>query len=251
MGGCAHESADRQFAQMRDEIARIQADHDRFDNRLSVLEVKNAATPPPPAARTSGSNEPRVVHIDPEAPEPQTIDDPPDGGVRSVVLRGNGESRKKARATVESYPEGEGDPSLIPSSGDRAKPSALDANAKKAYDDALRLAQTHSYTAALDAFAAFLVKWPDHPYTSNANYWRGECYAAMGDQKRAIEQFEAVVARSLSGNKVPDALYKLAAIYEKSGNSEKAKEMAERLRREFPRSEAARRLGREMPTKER
>jgi len=241
VSGCAHESADRQFAQMRDEIARIQADHDRFDNRLSVLEVRSASPLPASSGSPPARAEARVVHIDPESQEPQSIDDAADGGVRSIVLRGTGESHKKARG-VESYPEGSAE-------SDPSRPTALDANARKAYDDALHLAQAHSYSAALDAFAAFLVRWPDHPYTPNANYWRGECYSALGDQKRAIEQFEAVVARSLSGNKVPDALYKLAVLYEKAGNREKAKEMSERLRREFPRSEAARHLG-SQPTKE-
>ena len=249
--GCAHESAaDRQFAQMRDDIAKIQADHDRFDNRLNVLEVKtaeNASTVPAPR-ESSGREELRVVHLDPSAPEPQTIDDTSGGAARSVVLRGNGggaerstKVRPQDRAAMHSFPEPEEANGPVRASGER--PSAIDPIAKKAYEDALRLAQGKSYAQALDAFAAFLVRWPDHPYVPNANYWRGECYFAMGDFPRAAEQFEAVVSRSLTGNKVPDALLKLGMTYDKIGNKTKASEMNERLRREFPQSDAARRLG--------
>ena len=131
VSGCAHESADRQFAQMRDEIARIQADHDRFDNRLSVLEVRSASPLPASSGSPPARAEARVVHIDPESQEPQSIDDAADGGVRSIVLRGTGESHKKARG-VESYPEGSAE-------SDPSRPTALDANARKAYDDALHL----------------------------------------------------------------------------------------------------------------
>ena len=65
------------------------------------------------------------------------------------------------------------------------------------------------YAHALDAFAAFLVKWPDHPNADNATYWRGECYFAQGEYARAAEQFEGAIARFPLGNKVPDALLKL------------------------------------------
>ena len=95
---------------------------------------------------------------------------------------------------------------------------------------------------ALEAFAAFLVKWPDHPNADNAMYWRGESYYAKGEYARAAEEFEGATLRFPLGNKVPDCLLKLGLCQRKLGNEEKAKAYFERLAREFPRSEAARRL---------
>jgi tol-pal system protein YbgF len=122
------------------------------------------------------------------------------------------------------------------------KPSAIDPDAKRAYDGALALVNAKKYTEALDAFAAFLVKWPDHPNADNAHYWRGECYFAQGEYARAAEQFEGVITRFPLGNKVPDALLKLGMCQEKLGNPQKAQQTFDRLQREFPRSEAVRRI---------
>jgi tol-pal system protein YbgF len=120
--------------------------------------------------------------------------------------------------------------------------SALDPNAKKAYDAALALVNGHDYDHALEAFAAFLVKWPDHPNADNAMYWRGECYFAKGELARAAEEFDGAIKRFPMGNKVPDCLLKLGICQQKLGNRAKAQTYFERLSRDYPRSEAARRI---------
>jgi tol-pal system protein YbgF len=125
-----------------------------------------------------------------------------------------------------------------------AQPSALDPNAKRDYEAALSLVNARQYDAALDALAAFLVKYPDHPYADNALFWRGECYYAKGDYLHAAEQFEGVFTRFPAGNKAPDALLKLGMSHQKLGNPAKAKECFDRLAHAYPQSEA----GRHIPT---
>ena len=122
------------------------------------------------------------------------------------------------------------------------RPSALDPEAKRTYDAALALVNDKKYGPALDAFAGFLMKYPDHPYAANAMYWRGECYFAQGEYLRAIEQFEGVVARFPLGGKTPDALLKLGISQQKLGNPTKAKEYFDKLGREWPRSDAVRHI---------
>jgi tol-pal system protein YbgF len=121
-------------------------------------------------------------------------------------------------------------------------PGSLDPEAKRAYDAALALVTSKQCPKALDAFAAFLVKWPDHPYADNAMFWRGECYFQAGDYTHASEQLEGVVARFPAGNKAPDALLKLGMAQQKLGNAAKAKECFDRLLQLYPQSEAARRV---------
>jgi tol-pal system protein YbgF len=87
-----------------------------------------------------------------------------------------------------------------------------------------------------------LLRYPDHPYAANATYWRGECYFAQGDYLRAAEQFDAVVTRYPLGNKSSDALLKLGLTQQKLGNPQKAKDYFDKLLREYPRSDAARRI---------
>ena len=120
--------------------------------------------------------------------------------------------------------------------------SALDPQAKPAYEAALALVNAHQYDRALDALASFLVKYPDHPYADNAMYWRGECYFAKGDYLHASEQFEGTVTRFPAGNKAPDALLKLGMSRMKLGDPGKAREYFDRLAHAYPQSEAARHI---------
>jgi tol-pal system protein YbgF len=117
----------------------------------------------------------------------------------------------------------------------------LDPEAKRAYDAALSLVNARQYGPALAALAAFLVKWPDHPYVDHAMYWRGECYFAQGDYTAALEQFDGVIARFPAGSKAPDALLKLGICHQKLGRAAQAKASFDRLLQEYPQSDAARR----------
>src|SRR6185436_15210838 len=83
---------------------------------------------------------------------------------------------------------------------------------------------------------------PDHPYVENATYWRGEGYFAQGDYAKAAAEFEAVATRPSLGVKTPDALLKLGMCQEKLGQADKARTSYDRLQREFPKSDAARRI---------
>ena len=96
--------------------------------------------------------------------------------------------------------------------------------------------------AFTNALAGFLVRYPDHPYAANALYWRGECYWALGDYSSAATQFDALVARFPASGKTPDGLLKLGLAHRKLGSAGKAKVAFDRLRKEFPTSEAAKKI---------
>lgn len=230
MAGCAHgESvADRHAREMAETIAKLQADQDRTDRRLGDLEVALAEEKSP--TRPRASNAPasptpplRVVQIG--APEEASPD--PDEASGRPEIRATGTPGRTTRGR---------DPS--PLGGPRS--SALDPEAKKTYEGALALVQRKDYDRGLDALASFLVKYPDHPFAENALYWRGEAFFAKGEYARAIEQFEAVLARFGAGSKAPDSLLKLGMCHDKLGARDRAREFWERLRSDYPRSEAAR-----------
>jgi tol-pal system protein YbgF len=177
------------------------------------------------------------------------VDDPNDSTPRPVIrVVGNGIVRRTGHGRddriEETIPDEPADGARVgPAVQEGAPPpSALDPGAKRAYDSALALVNGHDYDRALDAFAAFLVRWPDHPNANNAMYWRGEAYFAKGEIARAAEEFEGVLKRFPLGAKVPDCLLKLGICAQKLGNRAKAQSYFERLTREYPRSEAARRI---------
>lgn len=230
ISGCAHPetAADRHRAEMSDELTNLQSSQDKHMDALGGSEASapraKGAPPPSPRAVQLGEGE-------------EGSDDPNDPNARpeiKVVGTPNGRTTR-----FRSYDEG-----VAGGSGTKADPAkvpAVDPDARKAYEAALTLVGEKKYDKALEALSAFLVKWPDHPYVENATYWRGEVYFAQGQYQKAIEQFESVVSRGL-GTKTPDALLKIGMSHEKLGAPDRAKETFEKLRREHPKSEAARKI---------
>jgi len=230
---------------MRDEIDRIQTVRDR--DAVEALHPE-AADEIPFAAPTAAAAAipmapPPVVSLeqDPETDVAEALPDPEDPAPRPVIrmfgtVRGGGRNLFRA---LDSTTQASHDDDTDPPS---PRPSALDPDAKRAYDAALSLVNSRQYGKALDALAAFLLKWPDHPYANNAMYWRGECYFATANYLRASEQFEGLLLRFPAGSKVPDALLKLGLCSQKLGNPTQAKAWFDQLVHQAPNSEAARHI---------
>ncbi|MGH7437096.1 MAG: tol-pal system protein YbgF [Polyangiaceae bacterium] len=242
--GCARSAEERQLDSMREEIESLQRDRDRVNERSGLMtdhdeEAARQQESSRPGGREKGASPSDPVAVgfdgDPATDDAADTDDPaPRPSIRILGSphpsgRGawRGDDRVEQSGTVDGPSQGSG---------------ALDPAAKPAYDAALALVTAHKYPEALDALAAFLVRWPDHPYADNAMYWRGECYFAQGDYTRAAEQFDGVLTRFPAGNKAPDALLKLGMCAARTGDSARARELFARLARDYPQSAAARRI---------
>ncbi len=239
--GCSHEQppTDRKISELQTEVTRLQSERDRVAERLASLEVE-ASRGKETAPQGTGL---RVVRISPQPPDlPATeevsgesagfTDDAPETPRPVLKVSGGG---KRGRSEVQSSFSTEPLPAT-------SRPSALDPDARKAYEDALALFHGRRWSDASNSFTAFLVRWPDHPYASNAMFWRAEVFLAQGDAAHAIAEYEGAIARFPLGNKTPDALLKLAVTLEKQGDKARADAAYARLENEFPLSEATRRI---------
>lgn len=228
---CDHDTEERNLSEMSNQIDHLQVERDDADRDFLQPEAADPhASSVPPRVPAPGQPPPPEVRLD-EAPNQEmesadTTDPTPRPTIRVI-----GSSRGAQSVTDEGA-----------IGTDTGQPSALDPNAKRDYEAALSLVNGKQYDAALDALAAFLVKYPDHPYADNALFWRGECYYAKGDYLHASEQFEGVVTRFPAGNKAPDALLKLGMSRLKLGDPVKAREYFDRLAQTYPQSDAARRI---------
>lgn len=242
--GCARSAEERQLDSMRADIDRIQDERDRADHPMLAGDPESrpgtetppdsrAGAPPPAAGRPA-------VRVGGGGDDAQDDDyaDPEDTAPRPRI-RVLGTPRVGGRYVEQVEDDGAQPPNGPPTA------TVLDPQAKHAYDAAMAMVNAKQYDQGLEAFAAFLVKWPDHPYADHAMYWRGECYFAKGDFQRAREQFEGVLTRFPAGSKAPDALLKLGMTYQRLGDPVHARECFERLATEFPQTEAARRIPRE------
>jgi len=247
LGGCGRPEtvADRQFAEMREQVTKLEAETDKLDRSMGPLEAVGADDKLPmskgAAAGLPASPPGRVVQLG--GPSEADPADPNDPSARTEIKvtgvagaattrprsgKSNGRGRIDETDAADARPEA-------------ARSSALDPDAKKAYDTALAQVQARQYDKGLEGLNAFLVRWPDHPYAENAMYWRGEAYFAQGEYLRAAEQFEAVIAR-FNGSKAADALLKVGMCHDRLGSSQRAREYWDRLKREYPRSDAAKKI---------
>jgi tol-pal system protein YbgF len=240
---CARTAEERQLDEMREQIDRLQADRDR----ALQPEVADESAPPvaSPAALPGrhGPDGPDVRALGPGDDGDDGADTDDKTPRPTIRVVGSRSSRGGARAedqVVESL--GDDAPAQGGTGAAGVRSSVLDPEAKRAYDAAIALVNARQYDKALDALAAFLVKWPDHPYAENAMFWRGECYVAKGDCARASEQLEGAITRYPAGRKTADALLKLGLCSQKLGDAARAKAWFDRLSEQFPRSDAARRI---------
>lgn len=247
LAGCAHAdtAADRHFARLNDSVGKVQAEQDRAARLGALEDEEGGAAPPPPRPTAAPASRPtRTVQIGSDGDGTES-DDPNDPTARPEIrLQGPAGAASRERRSKSARAKGEAriEPSG-PDDGprsDAARPSILDPEAKQAYEHARGLVTDKKYDRALEALTAFIIRWPDHPYVENALYWRGEVHFARSEHLRAAEQFEAVVAKG--GNKTPDALLKIGMCHDRLGSADRAKEYWERLRRDYPRSDAAKKL---------
>ena len=87
---------------------------------------------------------------------------------------------------------------------------------------------------------------PDHDLADNALYWIGESWYAQAQWLQAAQAFLKVAKEYPRGNKVPDAMYKLARSYEKIGDDAGAVEVLRQLAKHYPGTPAAKKAGEDL-----
>jgi tol-pal system protein YbgF len=245
--GCGRNAEERQLDSMREEIDNVRQSRDHAAQAGSAGDTEPPLVVPPAYATAAPVGPPPAVvqlGADGRGPLDDSAEsaDPQDTTPRPTIrvfgsARGGGRGAWRGEDQIEQTQPDEGGATSTP-----VRATALDPEAKRAYDAAYSLVTARRFDEALDALASFLVKWPDHPYANNAMYWRGECYFARGEFVRASEQFDGVLKRYPAGSKAPDALLKLGMSQQKLGNAARAKESFDRLLQLFPGSEAARHI---------
>ncbi len=233
-----------QFDDFRNRLVVLQ---DKLDSERLANNRRGAATQMPELPRVIV---PRVVAPHADAPgsfatsdasrerASRTIVIGPDNVPRvtdtAVAARGKRtKSGRSARRTVAAGPRADGgDPT--PQDGVTAEERAAGAyRAAKSLLDAGRLRE------ARDQFATFSQQHPKHPLADNAMYWIGETWYAQAMWIKAAGVFHTVVRRYASGNKVPDALLKMALCYAKLGERADSQAVLGELIRRFPTTPAA------------
>ena len=76
---------------------------------------------------------------------------------------------------------------------------------------------TEAPKQAIEAFQKLIRNYPHSGYVPHAHYWSGRCYAHIGEDYRAITQYQIVKSR-YAGSKIADASQlELARVYVRQG----------------------------------
>ncbi|WP_394243657.1 tol-pal system protein YbgF [Halopseudomonas laoshanensis] len=110
---------------------------------------------------------------------------------------------------------------------------------KLIYDAAFDLVKARDFDKAIQAFTAFVRRYPRSEYAGNAQYWLGEIHLVESDLESAGRAFALVVSEYPGHRKEADALYKLAEVERRLGNQDKAAALYREVLSKHPNSSAA------------
>ncbi len=104
----------------------------------------------------------------------------------------------------------------------------------KAYEAAYNTFREKRYREAVEAFNAFIKKYPKDSLVGNAQFWLGESYYAQKDYENAILAYETLIKNYQHNEKIPGALLKQGLSFMELGDSKTAKVLFEKLIEKYP-----------------
>lgn len=98
------------------------------------------------------------------------------------------------------------------------------------------------FSEAITGFRQFLERYPDNDFSGNAQFWLGECYYSQRLLSRALTEFSLVAERYPDASKAPDALLRMAGIYDELNQPENRRRTEDLLLQLYPQSDAGKKL---------
>jgi tol-pal system protein YbgF len=237
-----------------------------LEARLALLEADarhardgNAAPLRPSESVRIGGNVELASHVSTTVDAP-AADGDDDGKRPTLRLYGNGNAGGAAgssttpRASLPPVPTVNERLPVVPLPEQRAakvlRAGSADTSdgAVEQYRTALRSLRERRYDDAVTQFAAFLADHARHELAASALYWRGEALYAKRDYGAASRELEAFIDRYPAAPRAPDALLKLGMSLRKLGAADRAEAAFQRLRTDYPKSQAAEVAAREGST---
>jgi tol-pal system protein YbgF len=161
-------------------------------------------------------------------------------------LRGNGEQATRELADLQSRQKDLGqalddrlrkiEPVKVSLDG---KDFLVEADEKRAYDDAIAIIRTGDFDKAALALTNFQRRYVGSPYADAVRFWQGNALYGKRDYKEAIAAFRAFVAAAPDHARAPEALLALANSQAEMKDARGARRTIEELMKAYPQSEAA------------
>ncbi len=128
------------------------------------------------------------------------------------------------------------EPKMVSVDGKDAEVSPAE---QKAYDAAVAQFKSANYNGAAQSLSAFLQRYPESAYLSQAYFWLGSSHFALQDCTNAIPAYQTVATRFAASQKAPDALLNIASCQLDLKDKAAARETLGTLVKKYPSSPAA------------
>lgn len=117
--------------------------------------------------------------------------------------------------------------------------SPADRTEQADFDAALDELREGRYPEAVAGFQRFLGAYPASSLAGDAQYWLGESHYVSRNYSAAKEAFINLGLRYPQNARLPDALLKLGYIYGEQGDTDRAREVLQKLVQVYPNTQAA------------
>lgn len=116
------------------------------------------------------------------------------------------------------------------------------------YQNAFSLLSSRQYDKAVQLLQQYLTDYPDGKYAANAHYWLGEIYYLQSNIDQSAVEMLAVIKNFPKSAKVPDAMLKIAMIYNTQKKYAQARDELQQIISQYPDSSAAQIAEQQLPT---
>jgi tol-pal system protein YbgF len=115
----------------------------------------------------------------------------------------------------------------------------VEAEEKKAYDNAIASIRSGDFEQSTQALTAFLKRYPDSGYKQSVSFWLGNALYGKRDYKEAVTAFRNFVTAAPQHPRAPEALLALANSQAEMKDPRSARRTLEDLVKKYPDTEAA------------
>jgi len=131
----------------------------------------------------------------------------------------------------------------------KASPASLaQADAPTIYRSGYDLLMKGDYASSSPLFQSIISRFPEHELADNAQYWLAETDYVQQRYSQALGGFRTVIERWPRGNKVPDAMLKMAYCHAELGEKAKARDTLEKILKDYPWSDPAKKAKERLQT---
>ena len=89
----------------------------------------------------------------------------------------------------------------------------IDSGEFELWSNSMRLLDNSRYSEAAENLRLLILSYPEGSYTGDAYFWLGEIYLVQEMLEDSLEIFNSFVIKFDDHSRIPDALYKIAAVY--------------------------------------